>query len=105
MPRLTYVRIKNCRALRDVEFRNLTPLTVLIGSNGSGKPTVLGALAFLAEAVKWEFRRSLGLRASAIADSYPFAGYAECVGARARLDFAPRRRRLPPSHAPGQPAE
>lgn len=62
VPRLTYLRIKNYRALRDVEFRDLTPLTVLIGPNGSGKSTVLDALDFLAEAVRgnlvgaWEDR-------------------------------------------------
>jgi predicted ATPase len=68
-PRLTYLRIKNYRALRDVELRDLTPLTVLIGPNGSGKSTVLDALAFLAEAVSgnlqqaWEKRnRFAGMR-------------------------------------------
>ena len=50
VPRLTYLRIKNYRALHDVEFRDLTPLMVLIGPNGSGKSTVLDALDFLAEA-------------------------------------------------------
>ena len=69
VPRLTYLRIKNYRALRDVEFRDLTPLTVLIGPNGSGKSTVLDALDFLAEAVRgnlvgaWERRdRFRGMR-------------------------------------------
>jgi predicted ATPase len=69
VPRLTYLRIKNYRALRDVEFRALTPLTVLIGPNGSGKSTVLDALDFLAEAVRgnlvgaWEKRnRFAGMR-------------------------------------------
>ncbi len=69
VPRLTYLRIKNYRALRDVEFRELTPLTVLIGPNGSGKSTVLDALDFLAEAVRgnlvaaWEKRdRFRGMR-------------------------------------------
>ncbi len=69
IPRLTYLRIKNYRALRDVEFRDLTPLTVLIGPNGSGKSTVLDALDFLAEAVRgnlqaaWEKRdRFRGMR-------------------------------------------
>ena len=52
MPRLTYLRIKNCCALRDVEFRGLTPLSVFIGPNGSGKSTVLDALAFLSEVVR-----------------------------------------------------
>lgn len=69
VPHLTYLRIKNYRALRDVEFRDLTPLTVLIGPNGSGKSTVLDALDFLAEAVRgnlvaaWEKRdRFRGMR-------------------------------------------
>lgn len=69
VPRLTYLRIKNYRTLRDVEFRDLTPLTVLIGPNGSGKSTVLDALDFLAEAVggnlvgAWEKRnRFQGMR-------------------------------------------
>lgn len=69
VPRLTYLRVKNYRALRDVEFRDLTPLTVLIGPNGSGKSTVLDALDFLAEAVRgnlqgaWEKRnRFAGMR-------------------------------------------
>ena len=69
VPRLTYLRIKNYRALRDVEFRDLTPFTVLIGPNGSGKSTVLDALDFLAEAVRgnlvgaWEKRnRFAGMR-------------------------------------------
>lgn len=44
VPRLTYLRIKNYRALRDVEFRDLTPLTVFIGPNGSGNST---GLAFI----------------------------------------------------------
>ncbi|PJJ54470.1 AAA family ATPase [Hymenobacter chitinivorans] len=68
-PRLTYLRIKNYRALRDVELRDLTPLTVFIGPNGSGKSTVLDALAFLGEAVSgnlqqaWEKRnRFAGMR-------------------------------------------
>jgi predicted ATPase len=58
VPRLTYLRIKNYRALRDVEFRDLTPLTVLIGPNGSGKSTVLDALAFLAEAVSGNMEKA-----------------------------------------------
>ncbi|WP_162550216.1 AAA family ATPase [Hymenobacter nivis] len=58
VPRLTYLRIKNYRALRDVEFRDLTPLSVFIGPNGSGKSTVLKALAFLAEAVSGNLEKA-----------------------------------------------
>lgn len=62
VPRITYLRIKNYRVLRDVEFRNLTPLTVLIGPNGSGKSTVLDALDFLAEAVTWRLPQAWEVR-------------------------------------------
>ncbi len=58
VPRLTYLRIRNYRALRDVELRDLTPLTVLVGPNGSGKSTVLDALAFLAEAVSGNLQQA-----------------------------------------------
>lgn len=79
IPRLTYLRIKNYRALRDVEFRDLTPLTVLIGPNGSGKSTVLDALDFLAEAVRgnltkaWEKRdRFRGMRTRGVEEGISF---------------------------------
>jgi len=48
-PRIEYLRVRNYRALRDVEMRDLTPLTVLLGPNGSGKSTVFDAFAFLSE--------------------------------------------------------
>ena len=48
-PRIEELRVRNFRALRDVEFRRLTPLTVLLGPNGSGKSTVFDVFAFLAE--------------------------------------------------------
>lgn len=48
-PRIEYLRVQNYRALRDIEMKNLTPLTVLLGPNGSGKSTVFDAFAFLAE--------------------------------------------------------
>ncbi|MFD6452855.1 AAA family ATPase, partial [Nocardia sp. NPDC060220] len=48
--RIESLRIQNYRALRDVTFKNLTPLTVLCGPNGSGKSTVFDVFAFLNEA-------------------------------------------------------
>ncbi len=56
IPQIEYIRIRNYRALRDVEFKNLTPLTVLLGPNGSGKSTVFDVFAFLSECF------SVGLR-------------------------------------------
>lgn len=45
------LRIRNFRVLRDVELDQLTPLTVLLGHNGSGKSTVLDAIRFVGESV------------------------------------------------------
>jgi predicted ATPase len=50
--------IRNYRVLRDVEFRKLTPLTVLLGPNGSGKSTVFDVFAFLHEAFTENLRRA-----------------------------------------------
>lgn len=48
-PRIEHLGIRNYRALRHVELRNLMPLTVLVGPNGSGKSTVLDALSFVSD--------------------------------------------------------
>ena len=50
------LRIQNYRVLRDVQFRDLTPLTVLLGPNGSGKSTVFDVFAFLHEAFTTNLR-------------------------------------------------
>ena len=61
-PRVERVRIKNFRALKDVEFNDITPLTVLLGPNGSGKSTVFDVFAFLAECFTDGLRRAVGSR-------------------------------------------
>jgi len=48
-PRIEYLRVKNYRSLQDVEFREITPLMVLLGPNGSGKSTVFDVFNFLSE--------------------------------------------------------
>jgi len=35
IPRIESLKVENYRALRDVEFKDLTPMTVLLGPNGS----------------------------------------------------------------------
>lgn len=50
------LHIQNYRVLRNVQFRNLTPLTVLLGPNGSGKSTVFDVFAFLHEAFTTNLR-------------------------------------------------
>lgn len=49
VPRIESIRIRNYRALRDLELTNLTPLTVFLGPNGSGKSTIFDVFAFLSE--------------------------------------------------------
>ncbi len=57
-PRIGQLTIKNYRVLRDVTFKDLEPLTVLLGANGSGKSTVFDAFAFLHEAFTTSLRRA-----------------------------------------------
>ncbi|MDI9333276.1 MAG: AAA family ATPase [Cytophagales bacterium] len=48
-PRIEYLRVENFRALKNIELKNLTPLTVLLGPNGSGKSTIFDVFNFLSE--------------------------------------------------------
>ena len=57
-PRIERLKVRNFRALRDVELTHLTPLTVLMGPNGSGKSTVFDVFAFLAECFESGLRRA-----------------------------------------------
>lgn len=65
LPRIEYLKVQNFRALREVEFRDLTPLTVLLGPNGSGKSTVFDVFAFLAECFELGLRRAWDKRGRA----------------------------------------
>ncbi len=57
-PRIEYLRVKNYRALRDIELRSLTPLTVFVGPNGSGKSTIFDVFAFLSESFSSGLRKA-----------------------------------------------
>lgn len=47
--RIERLTVKSFRALRNLELKELTPVTVLVGPNGSGKSTVFDVFAFLSE--------------------------------------------------------
>ena len=49
IPIIEYLRVQNYRALRDLELKKITPLTVFLGPNGSGKSTIFDVFAFLSE--------------------------------------------------------
>ena len=58
VPRIESLSVKNYRALRDVELREITPLSVFLGPNGSGKSTLFDVFAFLAECFTIGLRRA-----------------------------------------------
>ncbi len=63
--RMEYLKVRNFRALREVVFKDLTPLTVLLGPNGSGKSTVFDVFAFLSECFEVGLRRAWDRRGRA----------------------------------------
>jgi len=58
IPRIEYLRVQNYRALRDLELKNITPLTVFVGPNGSGKSTIFDVFAFLSESFSSGLRKA-----------------------------------------------
>lgn len=56
VPRIEEFSVRNYRALKDLQLKELTPLTVFLGPNGSGKSTIFDVFAFLSECF------SVGLR-------------------------------------------
>jgi predicted ATPase len=64
-PRIEYLRVQNYRALCDVEFKNITPLMMLLGPNGSGKSTVFDVFNFLSECFQHGLRHAWDRRGRA----------------------------------------
>ena len=58
VPRIESLTVKNYRALRHLELKDLTPLTVFLGPNASGKSTVFDVFAFLSECFGEGLRRA-----------------------------------------------
>ena len=49
--KLESIRLKNFRAFRDAEMRNIPRFCVLVGANGSGKSTLFSVFGFLKDAL------------------------------------------------------
>ena len=64
-PRVEQLRVKNYRALKQVELRGITPLTVLLGPNGSGKSTLFDVFSFLSECFQQGLRAAWDRRGRA----------------------------------------
>ena len=45
------IAIKNYRVFRDAEFENMSPLSIVIGANGTGKSTLFDVFSFLKDAL------------------------------------------------------
>ncbi len=58
VPRIEYLKICNYRAIKDLELKDITPLTVFLGPNGSGKSTIFDVFAFLSECFQFGLRRA-----------------------------------------------
>ncbi len=58
IPRIESLRVRNYRALRDVELDKLTPMTALLGPNGSGKSTLFDVFSFLSECFQYGLRHA-----------------------------------------------
>ena len=58
VPHIESLRVKNYRALRDVELKDIRPLSVFLGANGSGKSTLFDVFAFLSECFTVGLRRA-----------------------------------------------
>ncbi len=63
--RIEYLKVEGYRALRKVELKKLTPMTVLLGPNGSGKTTVFDVFSFLSECFQFGLRKAWDKRGRA----------------------------------------
>jgi predicted ATPase len=57
--------VENYRALKHLELKDIRPLTVLLGANGSGKSTVFDVFNFLAECFQFGLRHAWDRRGRA----------------------------------------
>lgn len=58
VPRIESLKVKNYRALYNLELKNITPLTTFLGPNGSGKSTLFDVFAFLEECFTESLRKA-----------------------------------------------
>lgn len=62
VPRIEGLKVKNYRALRDLELKDIKPYTVFLGPNGSGKSTIFDVFAFLSECFQSGLKGAWGKR-------------------------------------------
>ncbi|WGY47650.1 AAA family ATPase [Vibrio sp. ABG19] len=58
--KIEYLRVKNYRALKQIELKNMPSLCVFVGKNGSGKSTIFDIFGFLKDSLSdWHLHNSL----------------------------------------------
>ena len=65
LARIEYLRVENYRALKHLELKDIKPLTILLGANGSGKSTVFDVFNFLSECFQYGLRHAWDRRGRA----------------------------------------
>ena len=58
--RIESIRLKNFRALKDVELKDIPPFCVFVGANGVGKSTIFSVFSFLKNAMEKNVTAALG---------------------------------------------
>lgn len=60
--RIESIRLKNFKAFRDIQLRDVPAFFVVVGSNGSGKSTLFDVFGFLHDCLKGNVRQALDKR-------------------------------------------
>lgn len=64
--KIEQIKIRNYKALKDVEIRDIKNLSVFLGANGSGKSTLFDAIGFLSDSLKHNVKYALTKRGGMI---------------------------------------
>jgi len=60
--RIESIHLKNFKAFRDVQLRDIPAFLVVVGANGSGKSTLFDVFGFLHDCLKGNVRQALDKR-------------------------------------------
>ncbi|MES2771184.1 MAG: AAA family ATPase [Pseudomonadota bacterium] len=60
--RIESIRLKNFKAFRDVHLKEIPPLLLVVGANGTGKTTLFDVFGFLHDCLKDNVRQALDFR-------------------------------------------
>jgi len=60
--RIERITLRNYKVFRDVEIRDVPPLAVFVGANGTGKSTLFDVFGFLKDCLAFNLRRALASR-------------------------------------------